>query len=285
MRWSADYLKRGMGMYVAMREAITTQALNELRDRLLDVQNQLAQGQQKGEGQKGMEQALAQAERIRRQMEQLARAGRKPGPESREPGTKGTQPGRQGQPGQQSGQGQQGQTGQAGQSGQSGQPGQVGESGQSGGQRDAGGGYTRYGGGGPAFGPWTGVGTNRDRVLPDGPLPRPATPEEVARAYRDSLHDLSQLEQALRNEPEIARDVQELISQLQRMDPRRLGTDPLLAERINTQVLTEMEQVELKLRRKVDDQGGTVRSGAGRPVPPGYADAVAEYFRRLSKDK
>jgi hypothetical protein len=28
-----------------------------------------------------------------------------------------------------------------------------------------------------------------------------------------------------------------------------------------------------------------VRSGSTEPVPQGYADAVAEYFRRLSKEK
>ncbi|HWB97706.1 MAG TPA: hypothetical protein VG672_13425 [Bryobacteraceae bacterium] len=69
------------------------------------------------------------------------------------------------------------------------------------------------------------------------------------------------------------------------IDPRQLGTDPLLAERINSQVLTAMEQVELKLRRLVDDTQSGVHSGTRQPVPPAYADAVAEYFRRLSKEK
>jgi hypothetical protein len=46
-----------------------------------------------------------------------------------------------------------------------------------------------------------------------------------------------------------------------------------------------VEGVELQLRRMTDDKngGGTVRSGTGETVPPGFADAVAEYFRRLSK--
>jgi hypothetical protein len=46
----------------------------------------------------------------------------------------------------------------------------------------------------------------------------------------------------------------------------------------------QLEQIELELRRRIDgDAPGQVRSGPGEPVPPGYADAVAEYFRRLSK--
>ena len=41
-----------------------------------------------------------------------------------------------------------------------------------------------------------------------------------------------------------------------------------------------------QLRRMLDgEQGAYVRSGSTEPVPPGYADAVAEYFRRLSKEK
>jgi len=39
-------------------------------------------------------------------------------------------------------------------------------------------------------------------------------------------------------------------------------------------------------RRKLEEQnGGQVRSGASDRVPPGYGEAVAEYFRKLSKGK
>jgi len=43
----------------------------------------------------------------------------------------------------------------------------------------------------------------------------------------------------------------------------------------------------MELRRKVDalDSGGSVRSPAGERVPQGYQDAVADYFRKLSKGK
>ena len=47
-----------------------------------------------------------------------------------------------------------------------------------------------------------------------------------------------------------------------------------------------IEQVELQLRRSVESKDpGSVRSGASQTVPPGYVDAVAEYFRRLSQQK
>ena len=55
--------------------------------------------------------------------------------------------------------------------------------------------------------------------------------------------------------------------------------------RIN-QVIPRIEELELELRRKLEEkEGGQVRTGGVERVPQGYADAVAEYFRRLSKSK
>jgi hypothetical protein len=65
------------------------------------------------------------------------------------------------------------------------------------------------------------------------------------------------------------------------------ANDPLLAERIHAALVSGVEQVEMELRRKVEETtgNGSVRSSGGETVPQGYADAVAEYFRKLSKSK
>ena len=90
----------------------------------------------------------------------------------------------------------------------------------------------------------------------------------------------------LADNPDISRDVQDLMRDMQRIDPSRFGQDPLLAERINSQIVSGLEQIELQLRRKLEEQqGGSVRSGASEPAPPGYANSVSEYFRKLSKEK
>jgi hypothetical protein len=52
---------------------------------------------------------------------------------------------------------------------------------------------------------------------------------------------------------------------------------------LSAELLAGLEQLEMKLRRQLDDPAGQVRSGAGQPVPAGYRDSVADYFRRLSK--
>jgi hypothetical protein len=44
-----------------------------------------------------------------------------------------------------------------------------------------------------------------------------------------------------------------------------------------------MAGIELALRKAADGAGGNPRTETPQQVPPGYANAVAEYFRRLSK--
>jgi hypothetical protein len=225
MRWSAEALRRGLGSYAVMREAVTTQALNELRDQLQQIQGSLGRGQQ-GAGAKdrqALQQALAQAERLRKEMEQAMRRGQNG---QRQNGQPGEQP-----------------NGQAG--------------GQQGGQRQNGlmGGF--QGGPGPA---WGDAGA-------------------FIQNYRNTLRQLE-------TNPQITKEMRETIRDLYRLDPRLSPGGPELMNRIEAQMLSGVEQIELQLRRMLDgDQGGYVRSGAAEPVPTGYADAVAEYFRRLSREK
>ena len=227
MRWTADALRRGLGSYAVMREAVTTQALNQLRDQLRQIQGSLGKGQP-GSGDKdtqALQQALAQTERLRKEMEQALR---------------------QGQNGQ--GQGQQGGEQQGG-----GQPGV----GRQGGMRQNGLSGGLQGGPGPA---WGDAGA-------------------FIQNYRDTLRQLE-------NNPQLTKDMRETVRDLYRLDPRLSPGGPELMNRIQAQMLTGVEQIELQLRRMLDgEQGAYVRSGSTEPVPPGYADAVAEYFRRLSKEK
>jgi hypothetical protein len=129
---------------------------------------------------------------------------------------------------------------------------------------------------------------NRGGYLPQGGSlrePDLVGPGGAERTYRESLRDLTQLRQSMIGEnPEMARDIQELIREMQRLDPSRFDGNPALVEQLRTQVLTGLEHLELQLRRQQDDKlGGQVCSGMGRPVPPGYQEPVAEYFRRLPK--
>jgi hypothetical protein len=242
MRQTSDFLRRGLGSYAVMRESVTTQALGEVADQIREAQKALAGGQQQPNGQKGLEEALAQTERLRRQMEQALGQGDK-GQGAGGQGTGDRQP--QGAGGQ--GTGDRGQQARGG--------GQYGGGGRSG----------LYQGGGEA--------------------PR-TDPQALERAFQDGLRDLGRLERAVADNPEIAGRVTDLLSQMRRIDLNRFADNPELLSRLNSQVLTHVQGIELELRRMLDEQqGGQVRSSTGEPVSPAYADAVAEYFRRLSQNK
>ena len=115
-------------------------------------------------------------------------------------------------------------------------------------------------------------------------------PGNAERIMRDGVRNLNELGQMLRANPdiphEISRDVQDLMREMQQVDPTRLnGATAERIDQILGQLVGGAEQIELELRRLADKQNGSVRSNASQPVPPGYADSVAEYFRRLAKQK
>ena len=56
-----------------------------------------------------------------------------------------------------------------------------------------------------------------------------------------------------------------------------------MVEQLHTQVLNDVDKLELQLLRNNDAQPGQVRSSNAAPVPAGYQDAVADYYRRLGK--
>ena len=60
---------------------------------------------------------------------------------------------------------------------------------------------------------------------------------------------------------------------------------PELDARIQREILPSLEQVELRLRRKLDESQAGARNPASDRIPAGYADKVADYFRRLSRAK
>ena len=57
-----------------------------------------------------------------------------------------------------------------------------------------------------------------------------------------------------------------------------------MVEELHTKVLNDVDKLELQLRRDPNTaQAGQVRRATPPSVPPGYEDAVAEYYRRLGK--
>jgi hypothetical protein len=77
--------------------------------------------------------------------------------------------------------------------------------------------------------------------------------------------------------------VQELITAMEHLDLRRFPGNPAMVEELHQRLLSGVDALELQLRRNLDDRRpGQIRSTDSLVVPPGYKDAVADYFRRLS---
>lgn len=119
--------------------------------------------------------------------------------------------------------------------------------------------------------------------------PRSASPSQdpaaFARAYQDAVRELTRLRGTLAEAPDEARELEALLSEFRRYDPRRTPGNPALLERMRAQFLAELDRLELQWRRRLGEAAEAARTAAGEPAPPGYAEAVAEYFRRLSRQR
>ncbi len=260
----ADWMRRGINPNANGMEPEIAAGMQRLEQGVRDAQQALGAAPQQGnDSQQGLETALNRIQRLRSQMGALSRDGQ------------GRQQGQQGQ-----GQGQ-GQAG--GQQGRNG-GGPIGGPGARIGGGAYGGGFRNNPGGvGDVYGNFD-TGNNTPRggspVQPDNSGIAPQ------RAYNNGMRELNQLRQAVREDPEMAKQVQDLIRQMERLDPSRFPGNPALIEQLHSQVLAGVDKLELQIRRQMDDQqSGQVRSGDTATVPQGYEESVAEYYRRLSKSK
>ena len=266
----ADWMRRGIDPNANGMEPEIAAGMQRLEKGVRDAQQAMGAAPQPGnDSQQGIETALNRVERLRSQLGGLSRDG---------------QGRRQGQ-GQQGGQGQ-GQGQSSGQQGGQRGSGPVGGPGARMGDGTYGDGLRNTNPGGGATGGVYGnfdTGNNTPRGGP--PVQPDNSPVPPQRAYDDSLRDLNQLRQAVREDPEMAKQVQELIQEMERLDPSRFPGNPALVEQLHSQVLADVDKLELQLRRQLDEKdSGQVRSGDTKTVPQGYEESVAEYYRRLSKN-
>ncbi|HLG96085.1 MAG TPA: hypothetical protein VKX49_07215 [Bryobacteraceae bacterium] len=307
MRRNAQWIGQGYGPQVWVRESTVTAGVNQLRDKLQEAQSALAQngqpGKQPGVGDKGdLEKALAQVEAARSRLEQALRArdqngqrgdgrnGNQRGPGQQQGQQQGQQPGGQqpgqaqaqnGQPGGQQPGGQQPGQQSGGQQAGGQQPGNQQGGQQAGGQQGGqpgqqGGGFGGNNGGAWNGGAWGGPYGGPGPVQPyNGWVP-------IDQGYRESQRDLNALRDFMRNNPDFASDYLNLMHAMN----GAYQDKGELEGRISREVLPNMERLELELRRKLDEKNADqVRSAGTETIPPGYSNAVADYFRKLSKGK
>ena len=298
LRVSAEYIRRGLAPHAAQSEEVVTRALDDLQRKTQEAKR-LAQAAGAGE-QQGLERSLAQLESLRRRLEQAAGLDpTRPGQQG--PGQQGQQQGQQ--PGQQPGQGQQGQQGQQGSQpgqqpgqqpggqqrgsqqsaqsqqgqGQGGQPSQNGQRGQRT-QGEGQGGPQRTIGGASNYGNQRhpgGIGVWDDE-----------TRREMERALSEGVRSVPRLARDLRTGGIYKEDLAEIRNFVRGLGSDNFKGNPNLLAQEYRRMLTMLEQLELQVRRQVETEGGgQVRAEVNTPVPEQYREAVAEYFRRLSRAK
>ena len=134
----------------------------------------------------------------------------------------------------------------------------------------------RYGNGGYDLGNTHIVG---EAVAPQaGP-----NPADTQREIEQDLATLNRLRQTLPPDASYEAEFQQLIAQTRNLDPSRFPGNPAMVAEMHEELLRSVDTLELQIRQKLDSsQGGQVRGQSPTPPPPGYEDAVAAYFKRLS---
>ncbi|HUA86321.1 MAG TPA: hypothetical protein VMB85_20835 [Bryobacteraceae bacterium] len=258
MKYAADNIRRGLGGYMVPREAPITQTMDKVADDLKRAQGMVDpnSGNQPGAQDPQTQRSLAEIERLRSQMQRMAG---------------GRQNGQQG--GQQAGQ-------------QAGQQGGQGTSASGGPQ--GGGSNGRLYGGNPGYGNrFDGPGTYYGRFAPEGMYQYPNSDAawDPNRAMQDATRALNEMREQYKDNPDMQRQIGDLEQEISRLQVGDISSQEL-TNRLNRVVLPNLESLEVQLRRESDkSDGDQVRSATTDRVPAGYIDAVADYFRRLSKSK
>ena len=225
----SDWMRRGIDPNANGMEPEIAAGMQRLEKGLHDAQQAMGVLPQQGnDSQQGIETALNRVERLRNQLGGFSRDG-----QGRQQGQ-----GQQGGQGQGQGGGQQYGRGNQGGWNPSGGPGARMGGGDSG-NGQTGNTYAGGGGNGTVYGNLdTGNNTPGGRTAGSAHDHSPIGPQ---RAYDDSVRDLNQLRQAVHDDPEMARQVQELIQEMEHLDPSRFPGNPALVEQLHSQVLANVE--------------------------------------------
>jgi hypothetical protein len=292
---TADWLRRGINPNANGTESQIAEGLEKLRDQLQQAQQAMSRQPdgQRGPGsdaaQSDQTAALDAIERLRNQVESMSRAGGR-----NEAAGQDQNNGQQGgsQQGNNDGRGGTGQ--QQAQNWQSSQlPGRGGNAsdrGNGGARRsgDVGGqvGDTRNGARGADGTVWGNINTGNNTYGSGARQPQHDTPSgnpaDTERAFQQELRELNQLRQMVKGDPDAAKTAEDIARQMQRLDPSRFPGNKEMVEQMHRDLLSSIDRLELQVQRRAT---GTLASRAGKPgaVPEGYQDAVAEYYRQLSK--
>ena len=129
-----------------------------------------------------------------------------------------------------------------------------------------------------------GIDTGNTRITGRAGAPQSGpNPADTQRQIEQDLNLLNQVRSVAEDNPETRQQLQSLIDQMRNLDPSRFPGNPALVEQMHQQLVSEVDALELQLRRQLDgNRGGAIRNTDPAKIPAGYQDSVAEYYRKLS---
>jgi hypothetical protein len=295
---TADWLRSGINPNSNGTEGEIAQGLAKLDQQLQQAGNGMGQSKpgQRETGQGDESAAFGQIDRLRSQIQAMGRqqnGGN--GQQGRNGQDQNGQNGQQGgqQPGNGGGSGQNGQqrnwasgSQQMGREGQQSSNG-AGPGGNPGNRNGGVSGDTRNGGRGGEGTAWGNFDTGNNTPQARGqqqavPTDASGNPADSERAFDQGVRELNQLRQMVHDDPQAAKDVQELTRKMQQLDPSRFPGNPAMVEQMHQEVLSSVDKLELQLQH--DGASSQARTGKTDAIPAGYQESVAEYYRRLSKN-
>jgi hypothetical protein len=106
----------------------------------------------------------------------------------------------------------------------------------------------------------------------------------LQREFRQRAGEAQDIRGLLQQEGFTARDLDEVIRQMQALDDPRVYRDSEEIARLQTYLIEELKRFEYRLRREVDVESEELYLAASDAVPPGFRDLIEEYYRALSRE-
>jgi len=93
------------------------------------------------------------------------------------------------------------------------------------------------------------------------------------------------LRRELQNAGVAAKDLDDVIAQLQQLGNKGAYKDLAGLEKLQAAALEKLQTFEFNLRKKAEPNQDSLALSGSDEVPAGFRDQIAEYYRQLAKNK
>ena len=114
---------------------------------------------------------------------------------------------------------------------------------------------------------------------------QPFDARQFARQFREWQGDAQALRRDLQNAGVAARDLDDVMAQLQQLGNEAAYGNPEGMQKLQQAALEKLQTFEFNLRKKAEPNQDSLALSGSDEVPAGFRDQIAEYYRQLAKNK